>query len=245
MVLLLYCIRLPRAAWRLLRVPGRLRRRLGSSAVHERDRPARPTAWQDGWGEGGPRSATALSPRSLRVRVRPDVRLETPPRIRRGRAPASGHRAVPKHEARLSMGRRRAAGRREDEGRARQRCTTSVRPDPCSLHGIESTEAEFDIVPTVEANGNKPISPLSVAAEPRCVSVRTAVGEAVIRVVPPEESSCAHPETAGAVSGKVPRAAQSASGVSASGAPASGVSVNVRQVADCGRLRGASIHRAK
>jgi len=30
---------------------------------------------------------------------------------------------------------------------------------------------EFDIEPTVEANGNKPISPLSVAAEPPCVSV--------------------------------------------------------------------------
>ncbi len=31
-------------------------------------------------------------------------------------------------------------------------------------HG--SAREEFDIVPTVEANGNKPISPLSVAAEP-------------------------------------------------------------------------------
>ena len=30
----------------------------------------------------------------------------------------------------------------------------------------------FDIVPTVEANGNKPISPLSVAAEPHCVSIK-------------------------------------------------------------------------
>jgi hypothetical protein len=29
---------------------------------------------------------------------------------------------------------------------------------------------EFDIEPTVEANGNKPISPLSVAAELPCVS---------------------------------------------------------------------------
>ena len=27
-----------------------------------------------------------------------------------------------------------------------------------------------DMVPMVEANGNKPISPLSVTAEPRCVS---------------------------------------------------------------------------
>ncbi len=30
---------------------------------------------------------------------------------------------------------------------------------------------QFDIEPTVEANGNKPISPLSVAAELLCVSV--------------------------------------------------------------------------
>jgi hypothetical protein len=32
------------------------------------------------------------------------------------------------------------------------------------------TAEEFDIEPTVEANGNKPISPLSVAAELPCVS---------------------------------------------------------------------------
>ena len=79
---------------------------------------------------------------------------------------------MPKHEARLSVERRRAAGRREDEGSARQRCTIPEHPDPCSMHGIDKTEDEFDIVPTVEANGNKPISPLSVAAEPRCVSVK-------------------------------------------------------------------------
>jgi hypothetical protein len=30
---------------------------------------------------------------------------------------------------------------------------------------------DVDMVPMVEANGNKPISPLSVAAEPLCVSV--------------------------------------------------------------------------
>jgi hypothetical protein len=31
---------------------------------------------------------------------------------------------------------------------------------------------DVDIVAMVEANGNKPISPLSVTAEPRCVSVK-------------------------------------------------------------------------
>ena len=29
-----------------------------------------------------------------------------------------------------------------------------------------------DMVPMVEANGNKPISPLSVAAEPHCVAIK-------------------------------------------------------------------------
>ena len=53
---------------------------------------------------------------------------------------------------------------------------------------------EFDIVPTMEANGNEPISPLSVAAEPQCVSVkRAALGEAVESVVPPEKSFCFAP----------------------------------------------------
>jgi hypothetical protein len=33
---------------------------------------------------------------------------------------------------------------------------------------IPGTAEEFDIEPTVEANGNKPISPLSVAAELPC-----------------------------------------------------------------------------
>jgi len=47
-----------------------------------------------------------------------------------------------------------------------------MRHDPWELHGIAASEDEFDIVPTVEANGNEPISPLSVAAEPQCVSVK-------------------------------------------------------------------------
>jgi len=35
-----------------------------------------------------------------------------------------------------------------------------------------STQIGVDGVPMVEANGNKPISPLSVTAEPLCVSVK-------------------------------------------------------------------------
>ena len=48
--------------------------------------------------------------------------------------------------------------------------TVPLRHAPCHRHGCVVLGDEIDIVPTVEANGNKPISPLSVAAEPRCVS---------------------------------------------------------------------------
>ena len=43
-----------------------------------------------------------------------------------------------------------------------------LRHAPCELREVGVTGEEFDIVPTMEANGNEPISPLSVAAEPRC-----------------------------------------------------------------------------
>jgi hypothetical protein len=70
---------------------------------------------------------------------------------------------------------------------------------------------KVDIVPMVEANGSKPISPLSVAAEPHCVSIKELqLGRRSFNS-PPEDSFC-----------------------SAYG-----------QVLACGRLRGASIHRAK
>ena len=134
MVLLLYCIRC-----HVLRdacaSAGAARRRLGSSAA-------------DQGPEGGPRSAPERSPRALRERVCPEVRLETPPRIPGRRATASGHRAVPKHEANVGEELRR----RDVRARA--------------------TRQDVDVVPMVEANGNKPISPLSVTAEPRCVSVK-------------------------------------------------------------------------
>ena len=42
---------------------------------------------------------------------------------------------------------------------------------PRQGRGVEVTEDGADVVPTVEANGNDPISPLSVAAEPAlCLS---------------------------------------------------------------------------
>src|SRR5262245_15615726 len=161
-----------------MRVPGRLRRRLGSSPARD-CRPARPTDLQDGpGGDGGPRSTIAWSPRSLRDRVLPEVRLETPPRMAAGRATASGHRAELRHEATLREERERPKGSDEEDRRGagevdrpsgshRQR-VVPVHQVPCVAHRRAPAWEEYDIVPTVEANGNKPISPLSVAAEPRC-----------------------------------------------------------------------------
>ena len=186
MVLLLYCISLPRAA-----SAGAARRRLGSSAA-------------DQGPEGGPRSAPERSPRALRERVPPELRLATPPRILAGRATASGHRAVPKHEAKLCEELERDCGS-SGEG---ERGVSHGRRDP---RAPAVTGLDVDIVPMVEANGSKPISPLSVAAEPHCVSVkelqlgRRSFNSTARRFV-----------------------------VSASG-----------QVLARGRLRGASIHRAK
>ena len=52
-------------------------------------------------------------------------------------------------------------------GQHRTECRTSRESRVGAFVG---TVEKFDIEPTVEANGNKPMSPLSVAAEPPCVS---------------------------------------------------------------------------
>ena len=147
---------------------GAARRRLGSSAA-------------DQGPEGGPRSAPERPPRTLRERVCPEVRLETPPRIPAGRATASGHRAVPKHEAKLCEELKLDSGRRGEGERGeyvlsawfgtRQQHADSVRHGRRDLRTLAVT-GKVDIVPMVEANGSKPISPLSVAAEPHCVSIK-------------------------------------------------------------------------
>jgi hypothetical protein len=136
---------------------GAARRRLGSSAA-------------DQGPEGGPRSAPERSPRTLRERVPPDLRLATPPRIHAGRATASGHRAVPKHEAKLCEVLGRDCGR-NGEG---ERGEHPVRHERRDMRMLAVAGMRGDIVPMpmVEANGNKPISPLSVAAEPHCMSVK-------------------------------------------------------------------------
>jgi hypothetical protein len=88
---------------------------------------------------------------------------------------------VPKHEAKLCEELKRDCGwsgegeRGEYELSAwfgtRQQHADSVRHgrrDPRTL----AVTGKVDIVPMVEANGSKPISPLSVAAEPRCVAIK-------------------------------------------------------------------------
>jgi hypothetical protein len=153
-VLLLYCIRLPRAA------------NAGTSIA------STGLEWRGWRPPGGPRSATAWSPRSLRERVRPDVRLETPPRISAGRATASGHRAVLKHEAIWVGDGSGPSGEDQDEEEGSHQHDDVARHMPSPGQGGVGAEDEIDIVPTVEANGNKPISPLSVAAEPHCLSIK-------------------------------------------------------------------------
>ena len=46
-----------------------------------------------------------------------------------------------------------------------------IDPTQRAPRGTALSEADFEVEKTVEANGDKPISPLSVAAEPHCVSV--------------------------------------------------------------------------
>ena len=53
-----------------------------------------------------------------------------------------------------------------------------------------STQIGVDEVPMVEANGNKPISPLSVTAEPLCVSVKELqLGRRSMSILPPNFQS--------------------------------------------------------
>jgi hypothetical protein len=133
---------------------GAARRRLGSSAA-------------DQGPEGGPRSAPERSPRALRERVPPELRLATPPRIQAGRATASGHRAVPKHEAKLCEELERDCGESERGEHPVRHGRREVR-----VLAVDGMEVDIAPMPMVEANGNKPISPLSVAAEPHCVSIK-------------------------------------------------------------------------
>jgi hypothetical protein len=159
-------------------------------------------------------------PRALRERVRPEVRLETPSRVPAGRATASGHRAVPKHEAKLCEERKREYGR-SDEGErgeynlsvwlgTRQQHGDSVRHGLRDLRTLAVT-GKVDMVPMVEANGSKPISPSASPLNRIVCLLRNCSWGGGRSTVPPEDSFC-----------------------SAYG-----------QVLACGRLRGASIHRAK
>ena len=86
---------------------------------------------------------------------------------------------MPKHEAKLCEELKRDCGRSGEGERgeydlsvgfgARQQHADTVRHGRRDLHALAVT-GKVDIVPMVEANGSKPISPLSVAAELLCVS---------------------------------------------------------------------------
>jgi hypothetical protein len=88
---------------------------------------------------------------------------------------------VPKHEAKLCEELERDGGSK-DEGEcgeyglsvwfaARQPHAHSDSHRRRDRRALAVTR-KVDMVPMVEANGNKPISPLSVAAEPRCVAIK-------------------------------------------------------------------------
>lgn len=81
---------------------------------------------------------------------------------------------MPEHEAKWKVGRMWADGW-TDEADQRRECEPG-RHAQCEVRAIAGAGDEFDIVPAVEANGNKPISPLSVAAEPHCVSKELHLG---------------------------------------------------------------------
>jgi hypothetical protein len=183
-VLLLYCNRVPRAA--------NAGTRVATTGLEWRVR--RP--------DGGPRSAIAWSPRSLRERVRPDVRLETPPRMSVRRATASGHRAVLKHEAIWVGEERRPTGEGDHKREGSRHHDVPLHRAGRCRHGCVG-ENGLNIVPTMEANGNKPISPLSVTAEPHCVSVKNCSWGGGRFKVPPEDSSCSRQSGRGRAPGSI------------------------------------------
>ncbi len=87
---------------------------------------------------------------------------------------------MPKHEAKLCEELERDCGRSGEGERGeyasvwfgtRQQHADSVRHARRDLRTLAVT-GKVDMVPMVEANGSKPISPLSVAAEPHCLSIK-------------------------------------------------------------------------
>ena len=85
---------------------------------------------------------------------------------------------MPKHEAKLCEELERDGGSSGEGERelsvwlaARQQHAHPVRHGPRDLRTLAVT-GKVDMVPMVEANGSKPISPLSVTAEPHCVSIK-------------------------------------------------------------------------
>jgi hypothetical protein len=87
---------------------------------------------------------------------------------------------VPKHEAKLCEELERDGGSNDESERGEYQLSVwfaARQPHAHSVgHGRDrralAVTGKVDMVPMVEANGNKPISPLSVAAEPHCVAIK-------------------------------------------------------------------------
>jgi hypothetical protein len=78
---------------------------------------------------------------------------------------------VPKHEAKLCEELERDCGRSGESERGELRFVRHGRHEARVL-AVAGMRVDILPMPMVEANGNKPISPLSVVAEPHCVSVK-------------------------------------------------------------------------
>ena len=180
MVLLLYCIRLPRAAdagsggaTTGLECRGPGRRRLRASVRRRAGARVRRC------GDGPPG-----------VTLGPPLAGCTGPRSPGEPAVGCGGAAPMMMEVEIVVGwSRQASGR----AYGRQGRYATTRRHPCGgLARVpaprdRSTDRENDIVPMVSANGNKPITPLSDAAEPHCVSVKDCSwGGGSHLVIPPE-----------------------------------------------------------
>ena len=78
---------------------------------------------------------------------------------------------MPKHEAKLCEELEQDCGRSGESERGELKFVRHGRREMRAL-AVAGMRVDILPMPMVEANGNKPISPLSVVAEPHCVSVK-------------------------------------------------------------------------
>jgi hypothetical protein len=218
-VLLLYCIRLPPACGRRFgdAITGlECRGREGADYGVKREAAG-----------GGPRSAIAATVHRV-LRATAARRRHRPGLAVRERGSVRGRRAWVEEWEMSSAGESGAADRyvgivealRHHRPSARRECAR--RPAPHSCDGVEENA-------TMSASGKRPITSLSDAAEPQCVSVKDCCwGGGSHLVIPPEP---------------LPVSCQAATArrLSVTRSPAS----ETGQVADYGRLRWANMQPEK